>query len=313
MDIIFYHPTAVVENWLRDLKQAIPQAHIRQWTEGDNAPADYALVWNPPVEVLRQRKGLKAVFVLGAGVDAILSKFKQYPDMLAKDVALYRLEDTGMALQMQEYAVSQVLHWFRRFDDYQEQKMAGKWQPLSEYRHEDFTVGILGAGVLGRKVAESLAAWGFPVRCWSRSKKDYPGISSYAGDDQLASFLAGTRVLINLLPNTPKTVGIINQDLLNQLADGAYVLNLARGIHLIEADLLTGLASGKIKGAMLDVFSTEPLPAESPLWRHPRVFMTPHIAAMTRPHEAIAFIAHTMALIEAGTPPAGEVSLARGY
>jgi len=313
MDIIFYHPALTVDNWLQELKKAIPQACIRQWTEGDTAPADYALVWNPPVGVLRQRKHLKAVFVLGAGVDAILSKFQQYPDMLAPEVTLYRLEDTGMAQQMQEYAVSQVLHWFRRFDDYQLQKMAGKWQPLDEYRHEDFTIGILGAGVLGSKVAESLVAWGFPVRCWSRSKKDYPGVSSYAGDEQLASFLTGTRVLINLLPNTPQTSGIINQELLNQLVDGAYVLNLARGAHLVEADLLTSLANGKIKGAMLDVFAKEPLPADSPLWHHPHVAITPHIAAMSRPDEAAAFIARTVALIEDGALTTGEVSITRGY
>jgi len=313
MDIIFYHPALTVDNWLQNIKKAMPQARIRQWTEGDNAPADYALVWNPPVEVLRQRERLKAVFVLGAGVDAILSKFQQYPDMLAPGVRLYRLEDTGMAQQMQEYAVSQVLHWFRRFDDYQVQKAAGKWQPLDEYRHEEFTIGILGAGVLGRKVAESLTAWGFPVRCWSRSKKDYPGISSYAGDDQLDSFLSGTRILINLLPNTPQTSGIINKGLLNQLVDGAYVLNLARGAHLVEADLLTALASGKLTGAMLDVFTIEPLPANSPLWDHPRVAITPHIAAMSRPDEAAIFIAKTIALIEDGTPSTGEVSITRGY
>ena len=313
MDIIFYHPALTVDNWLQELKQAIPQARIRQWTKGDDAPADYALVWNPPVEVLRQRKNLKAVFVLGAGVDAILNKFQQYPDMLAPGVSLYRLEDTGMAQQMQEYAVSQVLHWFRRFDDYQLQKMAGQWQPLAEYRHEEFTVGLLGAGVLGGKVAESLIAWGFPVRCWSRSKKNYAGVSSYAGDEQLSAFLSGTRVLINLLPNTPQTTGIINQSLLNQLVEGAYVLNLARGAHLVEADLLAALASGRVKGAMLDVFAKEPLPADSPLWRHPRVAITPHIAAMSRPDEAAAFIARTVALIEEGTPTTGEVSITRGY
>jgi len=171
----------------------------------------------------------------------------------------------------------------------------------------------MGAGVLGGKVAESLASWGFPVRCWSRSKKEYSGVTSYAGDDQLAAFLKGTRVLINLLPNTPKTVGIINQELLNQLVDEAYVLNLARGAHLIENDLLAALTSGKVKSAMLDVFATEPLPAESPLWRHPRVAITPHIAAMTRPLEAIAFISKMIGLIEQGVETSSGVSLNQGY
>lgn len=313
MDIIFYHPKANVDSWLQKLKQALPLARIRQWTEGDNHRADYALVWNPPVEVLRQREALKAVFVLGAGVDGILDKLKQCPDMLAKDVALYRLEDTGMAQQMQEYAVSQVLHWFRRFDDYLMQKIAGQWQPLPEYSHQEFTIGVMGAGVLGKKVAESLTIWGFPVRSWSRSKKAFQGITSYAGDDQLAAFLADTRVLINLLPNTPETKGILNKERLNQLAEGAYVLNLARGAHLIESDLLAALTSGKIKAAMLDVFATEPLPADSPLWGHPRIAITPHIAAMTHPSEAIAFIAETINIIEQGKEAGGKVSIIRGY
>ena len=313
MDIIFHHPTFDTEYWLNRLQQALPGARVRQWKQGDQQPADYALVWQPPVEMLSGRKGLKGVFALGAGVDAILSKLQAHPDMLPDGVPLFRLEDTGMGLQMQEYVVSQVLHWFRRFDDYQAQKLQGKWQPLNDYRREDFTIGILGAGVLGGKVAESLVAWGFPVRCWSRSKKDFPGVASFAGSEELGSFLSGTRVLINLLPNTPQTVGIINRQLLGQLADESYVINLARGVHLVEADLLSALDSGKLKGAMLDVFSKEPLPEENPLWGHPRVAMTPHIAAVTRPDEAIAYIAKTISQLEKGEAVSGMVSLQHGY
>src|SRR5690606_39179702 len=126
---------------------------------------------------------------------------------------------------------------------------------------------------------------------WSRNRKQYPGVESFAGKDELPSFLKGTRVLINLLPNTAETVGIINSELLNQLDDESYVMNLARGVHLVEHDLLAALDNGKLKGAMLDVYSSEPLPKESPLWAHPRVGMTPHIAAVTRPSEAVAYIA----------------------
>lgn len=171
--------------------------------------------------------------------------------MLDASIPLFRLEDTGMGLQMQEYAVSQVLHWFRRFDDYQALKNQALWKPLPEYTREEFSVGIMGAGVLGAKVAESLQAWGFPLRCWSRSRKSWPGVESYVGREELRAFLNQTRVLINLLPNTAQTVGIINSELLDQLPDGAYVLNLARGVHVQEADLLAALDSGKLKGAML--------------------------------------------------------------
>ena len=312
MDIIFYHPTFDTAWWLQALEKAIPGAKVREWKSGDNAHADYALVWHPPVEMLAGRK-LKAVFALGAGVDSILSKLKAHPEMLDASIPLFRLEDTGMGLQMQEYAVSQVLHWFRRFDDYQALKNEAKWQPLEEYTREAFTIGIMGAGVLGAKVAEQLQHWGFPLRCWSRTRKSWPGVESFAGTEELGAFLSQTRVLINLLPNTPETVGIINTSLLNQLQDGAYVLNLARGVHIVEEDLLVALNNGKLKGAMLDVFSREPLPVQSPLWQHPRVAMTPHIAAVTRPAEAVDYISRTILHLENGDAVTGQVDRVRGY
>lgn len=312
MEIIFYHPTFDTPYWIAELSKLLPDARIRGWVRGDNAPADYALVWHPPVEMLQGRE-LKAVFALGAGVDSILSKLKAHPEMLPESIPLFRLEDTGMGIQMQEYAVSQVLHWFRRFDDYQALQRQSTWQPLPDYMQEEFTIGIMGAGVLGSKVAESLLSWGFPVRCWSRSRKQWPQVTSYAGEEELNAFLQGTRVLINLLPNTAETVGIINQQHLSQLPDNSYVLNLARGVHVVEEDLLAALDSGKLKAAMLDVFSREPLPKESPLWLHPRVTMTPHVAAVTRPKEAIAYIAQTITQLERGEEPGGQVDRVRGY
>lgn len=312
MDIIFYHPTFDTPFWIAELEKRLPGSRVREWTSGDNQPADYALVWHPPVDMLQGRE-LNAVFALGAGVDSILSKLREHPEMLPLSTPLFRLEDTGMGLQMQEYAVSQVLHWFRRFDDYQALKHEARWQPLEEYQREDFTIGIMGAGVLGAKVAESLQSWGFPLRSWSRSRKSWPQVKSFAGEEELSDFLSGTRVLINLLPNTAETVGIINRALLAQLPDNSYVLNLARGVHVVEDALLDALNSGKLKGAMLDVFSREPLPEESPLWRHPRVAMTPHVAAVTRPLEAIAYIAKTIGQLERGETVSGQVDRQLGY
>ena len=171
----------------------------------------------------------------------------------------------------------------------------------------------MGAGVLGAKVAESLQPWGFPLRVWSHSRKSWPQVRSFAGQAELGGFLQGTRVLINLLPNTAETVGIINQTLLAQLPDESYLLNLARGVHVVEEELLAALNNGKLKGAMLDVFSREPLPQESPLWAHPRVAMTPHVAAVTRPMEAIAYIAGTISRLERGESVSGQVDRQRGY
>jgi len=228
-------------------------------------------------------------------------------------IPLFRLEDTGMGLQMQEYAVSQVLHWFRRFDDYQALKQQARWAPQDDYAREVFSIGILGAGVLGAKVAKSLSVWGFPISCWSRTRKAWPGVESFAGADELPDFLRQSRVLINLLPNTVETAGMIDASLLNQLPDSSYLLNLARGVHVVEADLLAALNSGKLKAAMLDVFRKEPLPADNPLWAHPRVAITPHVAAVTRPAQAVDYIGLTIEQIEAGKQVSGQVDRVRGY
>lgn len=313
MNIIFYHPTFDSDDWLKPLQQYLPQAHIRAWKPGDKHHADYALVWHPPLEMLAGRTDLKAVFALGAGVDSILSRLKTYPQLLPEGVPLYRMKDTGMARQMQEYVVSQVLRWFRRFDDYQDLQQKKQWLPLEEYQPDQFTIGILGAGVLGSKVAESLLEWGFPVRSWSRSRKSQPGVTNFAGANEFPSFLSGTRVLINLLPKTTETENILNKTVFDALADEAYLLNLARGEHIVEQDLLHALESGKVKAAMLDVFCSEPLPQESTLWQHPRVAITPHIAAVTRVPEAINYIATTITAIEKGEATDGLVDLQRGY
>lgn len=312
MEIIWYHPSMDPESWLSGLRQRLPQAQVRRWQPGDHAPADYAVVRSPPVEMLRGR-ALKAVFAMGAGVDEILQQLHQHPEMLAAEVPLFRLEDTGMARQMQEYATWCVLGWFRRFADYQRQQQQAHWQQLKPHARENFTVGILGAGVLGSSVAQSLRQWGFPVRCWSRSAKTIDGVTTFHGRDQLPAFLDGTQVLIDLLPTTPETTNLIDHQLLGGLPQGAYFLNIARGAHVVEDDLLAALNSGQLAAAALDVFQTEPLPANHPLWSHPHVTITPHNAAITLPHEAMDYIAGAILELEQGEQPTGRVDRQRGY
>ncbi|WP_034915556.1 glyoxylate/hydroxypyruvate reductase GhrA [Erwinia sp. 9145] len=313
MDIIFYHPSAEPDRWTTGLQRRLPDARIRIWRPDDDRHADYALIRQPPTEMLAGRTALKGVFSLAAGVDDILEQLRRCPAMLAPDVPLFRLEDTGMARQMQEYALYHVLGWYRRFGDYQQQKDRALWHPLPETPREDFTVGILGAGVLGRSVADCLTAWGFPVRCWSRTPKQLPAITSFHGEAQLSEFLAGTQVLINLLPNTPQTIGIINRQMMCQLKRGAYILNIARGAHLREDDLLAAIAAGEVKAAALDVFIEEPLNADHPFWQHPAIAITPHNAAVTLPDDAMDYIANAIRLREVGEMPTGRVDLTRGY
>lgn len=313
MNIIYYHPLFNAQEWLPGIKQRLPQAEIREWQRGDERPADYALVWRPPHEMLANRRDLKAVFALGAGVDAILDQERKHPGTLPAGVPLLRLEDTGMAQQMQEYALSYVLRYFRRFDEYQALQQRQEWQPLDPHSLEDFTIGILGAGVLGQSVARKLTEFGFSVRCWSRSAKQLDGVQSFAGEAQRAAFLDGVKLLINLLPNTPETLGILNRELFAQLQPGAYLINIARGAHLVEADLLAALEQGQLAAATLDVFAREPLPQDHPFWRHPRVTITPHIAAITLPQQAMDQIAANIRALEAGHAPAGVVDRQRGY
>ncbi|WP_043147225.1 glyoxylate/hydroxypyruvate reductase GhrA [Serratia marcescens] len=313
MNIIYYHPLFNAQEWLAGIKQRLPQAEIREWQRGDERPADYALVWRPPHEMLANRRDLKAVFALGAGVDAILDQERKHPGTLPAGVPLLRLEDTGMAQQMQEYALSYVLRYFRRFDEYQALQQRQEWQPLDPHSLDDFTIGILGAGVLGQSVARKLTEFGFSVRCWSRSAKQIDGVQSFAGEAQRAAFLDGVKLLINLLPNTPETVGILNRELFAQLSSGTYLINIARGAHLVEADLLAALEQGQLAAATLDVFAREPLPQDHPFWRHPRVTITPHIAAITLPQQAMDQIAANIRALEAGHAPAGVVDRQRGY
>lgn len=313
MDIIFYYASVDADSWIQGLLKRLPDARIRQWQPGDDEHADYAMVRLPPLEMLKGRTALKAVFSLSAGVDDILAKFRENPEMLPDSVPLFRLEDAGMGRQMKEYAVHAVLGWYRRFDEYREQKEARLWNDLPVPPKENFTVGLLGPGVLGQQVLEGLKEWGFPLRSWSRSPKSIDGVTSFHGDSQLHAFLAGTQVLINLLPDTPATRGIINRALLRRLNPGAYVLNLGRGVQVVEEDLLAALDAGEVRAAALDVFVTEPLPKEHPFWTHPRIAITPHSAAYTLPDESFDAIAKAVHTLESGGTPGGLVDRARGY
>ncbi len=280
---------------------------------GDHAPADFAIVWRPPHEMLAGRSDLRAVFNLGAGVDAILALEREHPGSLPRSAQLVRLEDTGMAPQMAEYVVHAVLRYLRRFDEYERLQAQRRWHVLDPHPRESFTVGVLGLGVLGAHVAKSVGSFGVPVRGYSRSARQIDGIATYAGPAEFDAFLDGVKVLVNLLPHTPDTRDVLNAQTFAKLAHGAYLINVARGAHLVEEDLLDALASGRIAAATLDVFRKEPLPADHPFWREPRITITPHSSALTLRDESVAQIAQKIAALTRGETVSGVVDIARGY
>jgi glyoxylate/hydroxypyruvate reductase A len=218
-----------------------------------------------------------------------------------------------MAVQMAEYVTHSVLRYFRRFDEYETQARAGQWAPLPQHHKEDFAVGVLGMGVLGTRVLEALAPFGFPLRGWSRTEKNLPGVQCFSGADGLDTFLRGSRVLVCMLPLTPDTSNIMDRTNMNKLPEGAYIINVARGAHIAEPDLLTLIKSGHIAAATLDVFRNEPLPAQHPFWQEPRITITPHISALTLRRESVQQIAANIRKTEAGEQVAGVVDRTLGY
>lgn len=313
MRILFYTPQAEATAWLHDFARALPEAELREWQPGDTAPADFAVVWRPPREMLAGRNDLRAIFNLGAGVDAILALEHEQPGTLPCNAQLIRLEDTGMAPQMAEYVTHAVLRYLRRFDEYQALQSERRWEVLDPHPRETFTVGVLGLGLLGAQVAQTVAAFGMPVRGYSRGARQIGGVTTFAGQAQFDAFLDGVKVLVNLLPHTADTRDVLNARTFAKLAHGAYLINVARGGHLVEADLLDALASGQLAAATLDVFRDEPLPPDHPFWREPRITITPHISALTLREESVEQVARKINALMHGDAVSGVVNLERGY
>ena len=306
MRILFYAGNTKVEPWVDALAAAFPDDDVAFWQPG--APqADYAVVWSPPQQLFDEQPALKGVFNIGAGVDPFLAL------TLPPDAVLVRLEDAGMSVQMAEYVCHAVIRHFREFDAYDDAMANANWAFRKPRRREEFPIGVMGLGVLGARVAQALASFEYPVHGYSRTRRDVPGIRCYAGTGEFDDFLRATRILVCLLPLTDETRGIMNRRNLSLLRAGGYVINVARGAHLVEDDLIALLDSGHLAGATLDVFRTEPLPAEHPFWRHPKITVTPHTSARTLREETVAQIAGKIRAFGRGEPIGGKVDRKRGY
>lgn len=298
------------EDWWRDtVAEHMPELEFRVWPDaGDLAEIDYALVWKPEPGLLASLPNLKAILSLGAGVDHIFAD----PE-LPQGVPISRVVNENMALRMREWVLLHVLSHHRRQREYNQLQRARVWRDLEQPHAGERSVGVMGLGELGGDSAKHLAAIGFDVIGWSRSPRDVPGVRTFHGRDGLKAFLAETDILVSVLPLTPETTNMINADFLSRLPRGASFINAGRGQQVVEADLLAALDSGQISEATLDVFQTEPLPVTDPLWTHPRVTVTPHIAAFTDPRALVRQVVEDIRRVERGAEVTNPVDPARGY
>ena len=309
MAILFTTTAAAMARWRPHLPTAFPGHEIRYWPDaGDKTAIDYALVWHPEPGLLASLPNLKLIVSLGAGIDHILRD----PN-LPTGVPIMRLVDPHMTDAMSEYIALQVLRLHRQDIDYRAQQAAGEWRELSQKNAAERQVGILGFGTLGQAAGRTLQVLGFAVAGWSRSAKQVPSFITYAGPAGLDEMLGRSDILVCLLPMTPETEDILDAGLFARLPRGADLVNAGRGRHLVEADLLAALDNGQLSAAVLDVFREEPLPLGHPFWRHPRIVVTPHVAADTHPPTAAPIIAAAIRDFAAGRPVANLIDPARGY
>ena len=309
MSLLIVCPERNMSRWVAALRRLDPTLAVEVWPEvADPAAVEFALCWNQPPDLLGRFPNLKCVSSLGAGVNHLLGD-----PALPPQVPIVRLVDEGLKQSMAEYVLHGVLDHFRRFADYRRQQLRGEWQPHHVPAIAEVGVGILGCGVLGAYVGGKLQACGFPVHGWSRTPKTGGAIPVFAGETALDAFLARSRVLVCLLPLTAATENLLAAPLFSRLPPGAYLINVARGRLLVEADLLAALASGSLSGALLDVLRDEPPAADHPFWHHPRITLTPHIAAVTDPDSAVAQVLDNYRRALAGEPLLHPVDRARGY
>jgi len=309
MRILFLSTTAQPERWLEPLGAALPDDEIVVYPAiGDPATIECAIVAVPPPGVLTGLPNLRLIQSLWVGVESLLRD-----PTLPTEVPLARLVDPGMTETMTETVLQHVLNAHREYEGYRAQQRAGVWRHLPQVRARDRRIGFLGLGELGAAAARTLAGLSFAVAGWSRRPKMLAGIETFAGADGLHPFLSRTDILVCLLPLTAETRGIIDARTLAALPRGATLINLARGGHVVDDDLLAALDSEQLGRAVLDVFNTEPLPTDHPYWTHPRVVITPHMAAETDPTTATAQVVENLRRLRAGEPLRNVVDRAAGY
>ena len=301
-------------SWARGFAEALPGHRVvRRGDDYDPAAVDYIFVWKPKPDAFDGLTGLKAVLSLGAGVDALL----RHPN-LPKNVPVVRFMDADLTQRMSDYVVANVAMHQRLVTRFKRDQAARRWKQLYPPASWHISVGIMGLGALGQDAIRHLKVAGYQLRGWSRSPKTIEGVETFAGPGQFDAFLAGTDILVNLLPLTPETTGILNYATLSKLRrdglDGGPVLiNAARGGHQKDADIVRALQDGTLAAASLDVFEVEPLPQDSPLWGLDNCYFTPHIAAASSETTGVAYFSKAIRDHEAGLPLPNVIDRERGY
>ena len=300
-------------SWARAFTEALaPYPVVRRGDDFDPADIRYIFVWKPKPDAFDGLDNLKAILSLGAGVDALL-KHPRLPD-----VPIVRFVDPDLSQRMSDYVVAHVTMHHRQFSRFYADQKARAWNQYYPPAARETAVGIMGMGVLGQDAASRLKPLGFEVRSWSRTPKVIDGITSFTGSVEFDAFLAGTDILVNLLPLTPETTGILNRDTFaklrrGRLAGGPVIINAARGGHQKEADIVAALADGTLGAASLDVFEIEPLPQDSPLWSIENCYITPHIAAISTEESGVRYFTGVIKGYEAGQALPNLVDRSRGY
>ncbi|HSG77383.1 MAG TPA: glyoxylate/hydroxypyruvate reductase A [Burkholderiales bacterium] len=305
MNLLFASTKEDPERWRKLLEPALPQDRFFVWPDVNGGAIDVALVATHPKGTFARLPRLKLIQSLWMGVENILADAE-----VPRDVPLARLIDPGMVHAMAETVIASVLDWHRHRYLYRAQQRERAWKWQKQFLPSDRAIGLLGLGELGSYAAAKLVALGFEVRGWSRRPKALEGVHCSTDLDEVIS---RSQALVCLLPLTAQTRGVLNARAFARMPKGGCVINLARGGHVVTADLLAALASGRLAHAYLDVFEAEPLPADSPLWAHPGITITPHVAALTEPRTALAKIVENVERVRRGETPLSLVDRAAGY
>jgi len=309
MSILVHVTSPFLAAQLHALRRLAPHESIRSDTD-PAAPDDVEVVlaFRLPPGAANRHPRLRFVACAGAGVDELVASAA-----LPEQIPVTRPHDPAQAARMAQHVSLAVLQWHRGLSRHRRQQHERRWHREASEPERAWTVGLMGFGVLGRAVSRSLATFGYPLRSWTRTRHDAPGVESYAGDAELAAFAAGTRVLVCLLPLTPSTRNLASGPLLRALPRGAYVVNVSRGAIVDEHALLAAVRDGHVAGAALDVFAEEPLPAASPLWTDERILVTPHVAAMPDPDVAARQLLDNLSRARRGEPLLHTIDRSRGY